>query len=183
MLCEAWSEETGRIDTAWLAYRDFPAVGMRLSMQNVWSASLTASYFGDPQLGSVVGQPFRFVLDVTADSLYAIEPVYLFRVIEQTPALISPRNSETTGPLPILRWEHFAANFPFHFRVTVVLRAGEYEAIIWQRDEVSEDALQIAVEDSLDDGSYYWTLHVVDAFENTSRSKEGLFVVQGEGNP
>jgi hypothetical protein len=33
------------------------------------------------------------------------------------------------------------------------------------------------VDDTLTDGSYYWTISVVDSFNNVSRSKEGRFEV------
>ncbi|MBU0509078.1 hypothetical protein KKH27_09620 [bacterium] len=182
LLCEAWSDEPGQIDTAWVGYRDWPPAGMRLSTQSVWSALLASSYFSDPQLGSVVGQPFTFFFQASNDSIYMAGPVYLFRVIEATPTLTSPRNGEQVGPRPVLRWNAFTASYPFTLRVTVILTAGEYEAVVWSRDGLSASPSEVTVSDSLENGSYYWTLHVVDSFENTSRSKEGLFRVNAEVN-
>lgn len=183
VLCEIWSEGQSRIDTAWVNYLDWQAAGMRENLSSVWAVSLTSSYFQDPHLGSVIGQPFTFHFRGANDTVYSAGPVYLFRVIETTPVLISPRDGQTTSAFPALEWETFITSYPITFRVEVVLKEIGFEGIVWSRSGIAAAETRLIVTDSLADGNHYWTLFVEDPFGNISRSKEGYFEVQGEVIP
>ena len=44
----------------------------------------------------------------------------------------------------------------------------QFETIVWTSDLLSSDEIEVQVDDSLDDGDYYWTLSMIDSFENSS---------------
>lgn len=185
VLAEAWSDGSLIMDSVWVTYVDGPALELRLTTDNVWSARMAASYFGDPYLGGVIGQPFGFMVRLSNDSIYRREPVYLFRVIETTPEIISPIHGQTVGAHPDLEWAPFTATFPFHFLVTVVepFEPPFYETIVWTSGNMDSTRTGITVGDSLSDGQYYWTLTVADPFDNWARSTEGTFTVTAGGLP
>ncbi len=87
----------------------------------------------------------------------------------------APRGNDTTSAFPELAWQRFTTSFPFTYVVTVLDQ--EFEAVFWIADSLQPDTTRVIVTDSLEDGDYYWTLTVQDVFENTSRSKEGEFIV------
>jgi hypothetical protein len=177
ILTEVWTQGQDPIDSAWVAFGDQPRLALRPTIQQVWTASLTAEYFNDPQLGSVIGKPFHFTIVTARDCTYTRTPVYLFRVIEGTPVLHSPMNHDSTTAHPVLRWQSFTASFPFTYSATVIRLEQGYEAVIWTSDSLASTSLWVAVSDSLENGDYYWTLSAKDECANSSRSKEALFTV------
>lgn len=183
VMTEAWSSEQDLIDSVWVAYRETEPVSLRLTPQGIWSARFSASYLHDPQLGGVVGQPFAFSVLSKEDSIYELSTAYLFRVIESTPVLIEPRAADTVSAFPELRWAPFTASFPFTYLVSVVKPDTGFEVMVWATEPLDADSNRVTVGDSLDNATYYWTLTVLDVFENSSRSKEGYFVVNQPGQP
>jgi hypothetical protein len=179
VLAEAWSDGSVSVDSVQVTYQDRTPLDLRLTTTNIWTARMAASYFNDPFLGGVIGQPFGFIVRLHNDSVYRREPVYLFRVIETTPQIESPMHAQVIGPRPDLIWQPYSADFPFHFLVTVVVPAEPplYESIAWESGVLDSTRTSVTVGDSLADGPYYWTLTVTDPFENISRSVEGTFAV------
>jgi len=178
VLAEAWSEGTATADSVWVTYLNGPALQLRIT-QGVWSARLAASYLGDPYLGGIVGKPFGFVVRLNNDSVFRREPLYVFRVIEDTPEILSPIHGQVAGAHPDLQWTAFSGHFPFHYLVSVVepMEPPYLETLVWTSDNIDSTRTGITVGDSLEDGAYYWTLTVADPFENWSRSVEGTFTV------
>jgi hypothetical protein len=178
LMVEAWSDESAAIDSVWITYRDQPPVALSWTTQDIWAALFSASYFGDPRLGSVIGQPFVFIFRTNEDSSFAEGPVYLFRVIEKTPQLISPIHGSTDSSYPLLSWEPYEAGFPFDYRAVVILTVEQqFETIVWTSELLSSIETEVQVSDSLVNGDYYWTLSMIDSFKNSSRSKEAEFTV------
>ncbi len=178
LIVEAWSDEPAAIDSVWITYQNQPRVALSWTTQGFWAALFSASYFGDPRLGSVIGQPFVFTFRTTEDSLHTEGPAYLFRVIEDTPQLISPIHGSTESPFPLLSWEPYEAGFPFDYQAVVILTVEQqFETIVWTSELLSSTETEVQVDDSLVNGDYYWTLSMIDSFENSSRSKEGEFTV------
>ena len=175
LVAELYGPDAGIQDSAWVTYNSFPAERLHWDTSaSIWVTNFAPSYFNDPHLGSVIGQPFLFSAH-EGEMLRSFGPLYLFRVIESVPQLTDPANGDTVGSQPTLIWPMFAGGFPFEYLVAVVGVAGDDSA--WVSPRLPSSVLSAQVPNSLSDGAYYWTITVFDDFENSSRSKEGVFVV------
>lgn len=165
------------LDSAWVTYDGRPRVALDRT-DGTWAGSFTWTYFGcGQQMDCAIGQPFDFAAKDWRDSSFYVGPVYLFRVISGVPATDEPDSNDVTGPIDILlQWPPFNASFPFGFRAT--LTRTDSVAILWTSPLLPSAQLLVEVPDSLSDGTYEWTLAVVDSFGNSSRSKEAEFAVQ-----
>jgi hypothetical protein len=175
VIAELFGPDAAIQDSAWVTYTTFPAVPLYWdTTTGIWVTNFAPTYFSDSRLGSVIGRPFTFsAQDGPTVSTYG--PVYLFRVIESVPQLTSPMSNDTVGPQPSFVWPMFADGFPFEYLVMVLSEAGNDTA--WVSPRLPSSVLSAQLPESLTDGAYYWTLTVFDNFENSSRSKEGLFQV------
>jgi len=173
-------------DSAWVSFAGRTPVALSRTSAFAWATVFAASYFfaDDPHLGSVIGLPFDFSALDQDGNRHTVEPVYLFRVIEGVPRVLEPDSLDITGSHPVLAWEPFSSGFrPFYYRPAVHMEAEGFQFIVWTAPLLPDTVLQIQIPDSLADGQYYWTVTVLDTFQNSSRSKEGLFLVQAESSP
>lgn len=104
-------------------------------------------------------------------------PMSLVRVIEQSPQTVSPQGEASTGPSPTLVWQPAQLPFAFTYRVDLFLVAAGVPNLIEQRTALDPAMTSYSVQQELAPGDYYWTVWVVDAFGNRSRSKEAAFRV------
>ncbi len=165
-------------DSAWVSFVDRTPVPLSRTSATLWATVFSASYFSDPHLQSEIGLPFVFHSLDNSGVTHQTGPVYLFRVIEDVPARLNPIRRTPSAPARLLAWESFSPGFhPFYYRPAVYVSAEDFVFTVWVSDDLPESQLSITVPDSLADGQYYWTVTVVDTFDNTSRSKEGIFTV------
>lgn len=107
-------------------------------------------------------------------------PVSLVRVIEQSPQTLSPQTGDTTGPSPTLVWRPAQLPFAFTYRVDVFLIDGAGVPNLLddeQQTGIDPAVTSYTVQQALAPGDYFWTVWVVDAFGNRSRSREAGFRV------
>lgn len=183
VIAELYGDEAAEQDSAWVSYHGQAELTLRLvEPDNIWAFTFSASYFGsdDPQLGGVIGRPFVFRSKDNQGYRHDVGPVYLFRVIEGVPEVISPAGGDTVGQLPLLSWQPFTASFPFGYMAVVVNIQATYQTTVWTSPLLGDSVLSVQIPDSLPlpDGDYFWTISVSDSFLNSSRSKEGPFVVR-----
>jgi hypothetical protein len=181
------------MDSVWVSYDGRAPVTLRRASQDtsslqVWKTSLVPSYLSagtgaeDPEMRAVAGKPFVVSFAVQGDSVYQLAPVYMFRVIYDTPLLLEPTGRDTVGVNPQLTWQLYDAPFTFNYLTTVWRDEAEFEVQIWTSDSLSADTSRLIVDIPLPTGNYYWTLFVIDAYGNYSRSVEGEFHARPE-NP
>ncbi len=165
-------------DSAWVSFVGRTPVPLSRTSATLWATVFSASYFSDPHLQSEIGLPFVFLSLDNSGLTHQTGPVYLFRVIEDVPRALEPDSQDAVGPRPTLSWESFSPGFhPFYYRPAVYVSAEDFVFTVWVSDDLPKSQLSVTVPDSLADGQYYWTVTVVDTFDNTSRSKEGIFTV------
>jgi hypothetical protein len=164
-------------DSAWVSYDSGNPVGMDRIAPDRWSARFAASNT-DPQLETVIGQPFVFTVRDYHGVMTTLDPLFMWRVIADVPKVTSPSAYDTVGAFATLVWEPFSAHFPFGFRAEIISTTQVPAASVWSSGLLQDTARTIQCPDSLPNGDYYWTITVVDSFQNTSRSKQGTFVVE-----
>lgn len=107
-------------------------------------------------------------------------PRQLVRVIEPTPVAVSPQGLETVPDArPVFTWEAMKLPYPFTYRLEVVRIVENNVAVVEQSvSGLAATTTTWQAPAPLARGTYYWTLSVVDALGNRSRSKEAGFQVE-----
>ena len=169
-------------DSAWVTYDGDSAIILTwIPPSGPWSALFAGSYFGAPGPGSVVGQPFLFTSIDELGIEHQTGPAYVWRVIEDVDTLYYPplpppgTSPDTICWNPTFVWWAFSADYPFAYQVNVVNQTSGFETTVWTSPLLVDTLVQYP--DSLPNGDYYWTVTVLDSFDNSSRSKEAPFVV------
>lgn len=126
-------------------------------------------------LPALLGQDmFLYARDRSA-TISQSEKQAIFRVIETSPLAVSPRDlGLLDNNAPALSWEATAINFPFTYTVDVVRVDNNIQNLVRSIPDISSDSTSIQV-DALETGEYFWTVSIVDAFGNSSRSREAGF--------
>ncbi|MEM9666709.1 MAG: carboxypeptidase regulatory-like domain-containing protein, partial [Bacteroidota bacterium] len=106
-------------------------------------------------------------------------PLSLVRVIDVTPVATSPQGGETLATAqPQLTWAPVRLPYAFTYRLAVTRLDSGIETTVWTAQEVPSTETSIQVSVPLTSGvTYNWTLSVVDAFGNESRSKPAGFIL------
>jgi hypothetical protein len=177
VICELFGSDAARQDSAWVSFNGQDSVSLSRTDPATLSTVFAASYFGDTRLSSVLGCPFTYQSKDNGGASHVIGPVFMWRVIESSPALTSPSGDDTTDAHPKLTWNAFSAAYPFGYRADVVNLTDGFETAAWTSPLLHDSILHVECPDSLPEGEYYWTIAVVDCFQNSSRSKEGTFTV------
>ncbi len=131
------------------------------------------------QVQTLLGRPLRIEVTDLSGNVGQGPPLALVRVIEQTPLTASPQGRETVARNPpTLEWRPTPIPFTYTYRVDVnLINAAGIPTLIETARQIDPAALQYDVQRTLASGNYFWTLWVVDAAGNRSRSKEAGFVV------
>lgn len=133
------------------------------------------------QVQSLLGRPLRIEATDQLGNAALGPPLALVRVIEQTPLTASPQGFVfvTENP-PVLTWRAAQLPFAFTYRVDLwLVDPAGIPNLVLSRDQIAPSTLSFAVPDALAAGDYFWTVWVVDAAGNRSRSKEAGFRVAG----
>ncbi|MBU0691636.1 hypothetical protein KKC97_06570 [bacterium] len=182
VIVEGSMSQDVEMDSVWVIYRNRTPVELERLDLGLWGTILSSAYFNttDPQMIGVMGQPFVISFAVTGDEIYTLEPLYLIRLIEETPRLISPAAYDTVGQQPLLKWETFSAPYEIRYQASVWRDEVGFEVETWSSDFLPDSVHEIETGETLVVGNYYWVLYVIDEFLNRSRSHEGEFVVREE---
>lgn len=142
-----------------------------------YNLNLTAQTFGD-----IVGKPLSIVVKSTPinnspGKLFQIGSATIKRIINQEIEILSPKNIQVVGSLPLLEWTRFKPGFNFTYSIEIgtddVART-----VVWSKSGISQDKINIQVDTEISQGQYYWIISCVDEYGNRSDSKAGIFIVQ-----
>ena len=105
-------------------------------------------------------------------------PLRLNRIIQHTPIIENPQSLEIVNSTPILYWLKSVLIFSFTYKIELFRVDNGIVSKVWEKLNISATNKQLQTTEALSDGTYYWTLSVVDEFGNQSRSKEASFIVE-----
>jgi len=101
------------------------------------------------------------------------------RLIVSVPQTLSPAGLAVVDSLPTFRWSHFDAGFQVNYQVDVFrLDESAIPQFVFASPVMADTTLQWQSPSDLANARYYWTLSVIDRYENVSVSKEAAFMVQ-----
>ena len=114
------------------------------------------------------------------DRNYALansDPFYVTRIIEQEGSPSYPAQDTVSGT-PEFRWSPPAVAFTYTYTVTVVRTDAGVQTIVATQKLIDPHQYAWQCIQILEQGTYFWTLAVVDEFGNISQSKQSSFVVR-----
>lgn len=132
-------------------------------------------------LQNLVGVPFVFVAEDGLGERSESRAFQLGRVIDQEPLPTFPIDGEQFPSRTNdrnLRWQLPGVFFDYVLRVEVFRLEAGFSFPIFTANNLRAGTNSLPYPGSLTSGTYYWTVKVIDAFGNSSRSKEATFVVQ-----
>lgn len=143
-----------------------------------FAATLDAAALPAPGIEALLGQTLRIEVHDASGNASLGPPTSLVRIIELSPQTLSPQWPDQVAPTPTLVWRPAQLPFAFTYRVDVVLvDAAGIPNLIESRHGIDPSVTSVVVETELEPGDYFWTVWVVDAFGNRSRSREAGFRV------
>lgn len=146
----------------------------------VFAATFDESDLPAPGVEALLGQTLRIEAHDASGNAGLGPPHSLVRIIEQSPQPLSPQSEDVDTSTPTLVWQPAQLPFAFTYRVEVfVINAAGIPTLIEQHDDIDPNQTSLKVQEELASGeNHVWTLWVVDAFGNRSRSREAGFVVR-----
>ena len=110
---------------------------------------------------------------------------YIVRLIYDVPSAVSPQAGTIVREAqPVLEWGCLSLPFPFVYRLEVLHTDNGVTTSVDLMDQLDPSIFcqenQTAlyqVSSPLPEGAYFWTVSVVDAFGNYSRSREAGFLI------
>ena len=126
-------------------------------------------------LHQVLGEPIRLLVRDRAGAQVQSLPQSPVRIIDETPLARSPQGLVSVDPRPLFEWERMTLPFPFTYRVEVVRVDPDIQTAVQSFSDLPSDTTKVQLATPLDTGEYFWTVAIVDAFGNLSRSKEAGF--------
>ena len=134
-----------------------------------------------PSLEDALGKSFQIIVKDKAKRLFNVGSSSVIRIIRDQITFFSPANGAPVDPNPILLWRRFQPGFNFHYMIQVYLiyNNSSITQLIWQKDNISKDDVQITLDASLISGqNYYWVIWCIDDFLDRSRSTEATFTAK-----
>jgi hypothetical protein len=156
-------------------------LGFRMALTEIapgrFAATLDAADLPGGRVQSLLGQALRIEAVDLAGNVGVGPPLALVRVIEQTPLALRPQVDDPTANPPTLEWRpEDGLPFAFTYRVDVsFIDAADVPNLVYERDGIASTVVAHTVTDALPPGPYQWTVWVVDAAGNRSRSKPAGF--------
>jgi len=141
-----------------------------------FQAVLTPEELNISDIEQSVGLEFDFrIRDVLGD-IYFLQGGKVTRIIKDQVTGLQPANDQVVTSMPFnLTWNSFIAGYPFHYMVEIYTDDGSL--LVKRGRDISAQTTTFAV-DSIDSGSYYWVIWVIDDFNNKDRSLPASFSVQ-----
>ena len=165
------------IDSVWLSV-DSVVFPMAYSVtEKNFQLSLTSYQLPSNNLEWLVGKPLTVVARDLSKSTSTSAPFFVTRMIEQEATPDSPANQDTVTSAPVFQWTPPDVRFVYTYTISVVHVFGGTEATVWSQENVGNHLLTFQYPSTLEKGTYFWTIAVVDEYGNYARSKESPFVV------
>lgn len=165
------------LDSAWFCVDSilFP-MAYSLTAQN-WQLTLTSYQLPSNNLEWLVGKPLTVIARDRENSSSTSAPFFVTRTIEQEATPTSPAFQDTASASPLFQWTPPDVRFIYTYSLIVDRVDAGNETIVWSQDNIGSQLLTYQYPSTLPQGSYFWTIAVVDEYGNYARSKEASFLV------
>jgi hypothetical protein len=131
-------------------------------------------------LFEIIGLPLRVEATDRAGVTGSAQGVQVVRTLQVAPLPTDPTERETVSTTtPTLHWNPVGLSFAFTYRVQLNRVSSDIQVPLQTFDGLPPSQTSLTVPEGLIErgGEYNWTVAVVDAFNNSGRSKEAGFLV------
>ncbi|MDX1429627.1 MAG: carboxypeptidase-like regulatory domain-containing protein [Rhodothermales bacterium] len=177
------------LDKVWL---EIPSLQFSDTLQvtptpGLFLRTLNATDLPSGTIHALLGSPLQLHVRDQPQAVVTSPTLQLVRVIDVTPEAtdeafqfgtpncLQVQSGNTAAP-PV-EWEEVFLPFPFEHQVEVIRVDPGVETLVERITDISSDSTAVGV-GAVPPGDYYWTVAVVDDFNNRSRSKQVGFCVQ-----
>ncbi len=166
------------IDSVWFAV-DSLTFPMSYSLtEKTFQATLVSHQLPSNNIEWLVGKALTVVARDIHGSTGRSSPFYVSRMIEDEALPVSPQFQDTVLASPLFTWTPPSVRFLYSYTLSVVRQDAGSETTVWTLDNVGSYLASYRYPSSLEAGSYFWTVAIVDEYGNLSRSKESTFIVR-----
>ena len=142
-----------------------------------FSLALTTEDFPNNNVFELIGKAvFIEIIDKSNERIKE-GPYHLIRVIETSPDSLTPTGLQSVSARPFFHWKAYSASFSFNYEISVFFISSGIPLLIYSAANIPPTQTQYEYPDSLQSGTYFWTVGVRDELGNFSRSKEAAFLV------
>ena len=144
-----------------------------------FSSTLFDSDLPVASVHQLIGRQIYLVVEDDFGTKTSSDAKFLTRIIEVTPILVAPVELESIDSSIIdFQWERVSVPYPATLKIEIFQIN---QGIAFKANEI----INIPVRDTkytysqaLSPGDYFWTINVVDEFDNSSSSREGTFQIK-----
>jgi len=170
------------VDSVWVIIADTMQCKLLLDQDELlYNLQIPQSQLPGRSLERLIGYPIWLYYRDRARFLASSQPFYLIRVIYIPPETIYPAYTDTLVPNPPqLIWQPYYADFKFTYAVEIVHVSSNFTYTLWfRREGISADSTSLNVGNALPTYPLflYWTVSVVDEFDNRAASLQARFQV------
>lgn len=144
---------------------------------NLYQNDFSQTDFGLSSMEEAIGKNFNIVVKDKQKRVFNVGSSTIKRIIKEEVLPQSPLNKQIVGSTPTLRWTRFLPGFNFRYMVQIYTDEVS-PVLVWQKDNISKDDIQILSGATLSVGDYFWVVWCIDDFQDRGRSKPASFVVQ-----
>ena len=148
------------------------------SETNFYYSMIETNIIDQNNPGALIGKQILFSAKDKPGNQNISLPIQLLQIIHDTPETISPAGLQTVNSTPQLIWKAMNPVFLYNYRIEINRTDIPIPMMVWSQENIAATDTTIIVSDSLETGKYYWTVTIVDEFDNFSRSKEAPFQIQ-----
>lgn len=158
---------------------DFDTLLTSSTVNGAFTGTFFSDVFGDNVFPELEGEAIRLRSGDKSGDWGEWYNTQISRLIVSVPQTLSPAGLATVDSLPTFRWSHFDAGFEVNYQVDVFrLDESAIPQFVFASPVMADTTLQWQTTNTLANARYYWTLTVIDRYENISVSKEAAFMVQ-----
>ncbi len=142
----------------------------------IFQAVLTPEDLKISDLEQAVGLEFDFQVRNVLGEVYQLKGGSLKRVIKNQVTGLLPSDEQLITTVPFdLSWKQFNHGYSYTYTIEIYTDEGNQQINEW--DNISSQDTSFTV-NSIEPGSYWWVIWVVDNFNNQNRSFPATFIVQ-----
>jgi hypothetical protein len=128
-------------------------------------------------MDEAIGENFNIIVRDQSSKLFNVGSSTIKRIIRQEVVIESPIDRAITTTKPTLKWKRYLPGF--NFRYLIQIYTDEVSPILmWQKDYVSKDDIEISPNINLQAGDYFWVIWIIDDFGDRCRTKPATFTVK-----
>ncbi len=138
--------------------------------------ALTPQELGLTDIEQTIGLEFDFRVRNVLGEISVLHGSGVKRIIKDQVTGLLPSDEQVVSAVPFdLTWDRYSPGYLFRYKVEIYTNDGSQ--LVISEDNVSAQDTAFTV-NSIDAGSYWWVIWVIDEFNNQDRSTPAAFSVQ-----